>query len=375
MYTNTACSLTILSILSLLSLHSEGTYGDSSVVFLDSPTRHYLRHPPAPTATLLPSEVGAAASVLLGFAPASTINAASSSKLNEVLMPKPFDRPRAVLLLEVTGAEDSQLIVDADKSAFSSALRIKVVGNEQRGDIQLPDEDEVSLFSLNELSSDAECSNKELSDFASWLGGSYNEDVSGPLNGEFIVPMANDVSLILQMSKRADREFLTSLVFLINNIRRAMEMHRVLTNSKHSPAELMIGSFNGIKVLRDHYGTEGIAQCGLELFVTSISKAFDSLQAAYHGKIVGVIVHVGPLASESEKMLHVTATSRPSARWLEETVSSSDLIKKAEVAFVRKTLAWISGIILLIATLLGILFLVNMPLTKDTLLYSNVKLD
>ncbi|PIN11257.1 hypothetical protein CDL12_16136 [Handroanthus impetiginosus] len=375
MGSRTAYSLTFLCVLSLLALHFKGIYGDSSVVFLDSPTRNYFRHKPTQTAALSPSEVGAAASVLLGIAPPSTLTAASSAKLHEVLMPKPFDKPHAVLMLEVAGAEDSQLIVDGDKSAFGGSHRIKVVDIEQRVDIYLPDEDEVSLVSLDELSNDAECSDKELSEFASWLGGSYAEDASKPLNGEVIIPMANDVSLRLQMSKGVDREFFTSLLFLINNIRRAMEMHQMLINGKRSPAELVIGRFNGIKDLQDHYGTEGIAQYGLELFATSISKAFDSLQAAYQGRVVGMIINGGPLASQSEKMIHVTETPRPSARWLEETESSSNITQIAEVLFVRRTLAWITGIILLIATLLGIYFLLNMPVTKDTLLYSNVKLD
>ncbi|KAI3469958.1 hypothetical protein Pfo_026621 [Paulownia fortunei] len=369
-----AYTFTLLFILSLLTIHSKVIYGDSTVVFLDSPTRQYLRQPSAQTGSLSPSEIGATASVLLGFAPPSTLTAASSSKLNEVLMPNPFDRPRAMLMLEVTGAEDSQLIGDSDKSPFNSALRIKVEGN-HRVDIQLPDEDEVSFVSLNGVSSDTECSDQELSDFASWLGGSYVEDASGPLNGELIIPMANGAFLRLHLSERADREFATSLVFLVNNIRRAKEIHQVLIKSEHSPAELITGRFDGIKALQDHYGKEGIAQSGLEVFVNSISKAFDSLQAAYQGQIVGVIAHGGRLGSEPENMFHVTVTSRRSARWLEETEASSDFTKIAEVAFVRKTLAWITGIILLIATLLGIYFLLNMPLTKDTLLYSNVKLD
>lgn len=40
------------------------------------------------------------------------------------------------------------------------------------------------------------------------------------------------------------------------------------------------------QVLQEHYGAEGIAENGLELFVTSVSKIFDSLQAAYKGMMV-----------------------------------------------------------------------------------------
>ncbi|XP_073132393.1 uncharacterized protein [Henckelia pumila] len=347
----------------------------ADVLFLDSPTRGYLRHSPDQTTTFTPSEVGAATSVLLGFSPHSVLAVASSSKLNEVLRPNPFNRPRAVLMLEVSGAEGTQLILNSDNSAFSGALRIKVVGDERRVDIQLPGEDEASLVSLNEISSDTECSDKDLADFASWLGGSYVEDASGPLNGEFAVPLANEASLRLHMSESADREFMTSLFSLIYNIRRAMELHEVLSKREQSPSELIIGKFVGIKALQDHYGGEITAQHGLEVFITSISKIFDSLQAAYQGQICGVIVQGGPTTSELETIFHVKVASRASARWLEETKASADPIKVAEVAFVRKTLAWITGIILLIATMLGIHFLMNMPLTKDTLLYANVKLD
>ncbi|KAL3620052.1 hypothetical protein CASFOL_034964 [Castilleja foliolosa] len=361
-------NLTILFILSLLSIHAKVISGDSTVVFLDSPTHQHLRRPSSSqTGSLSPSEIGATASVLLGFAPHSTLTPASSSKLNEVLAPNPFDRPRALLMLEVPGAEESQLVADSDESPFSGALRVNVEGNE-RVVIQLG-EDEVSLVSLDELSSNSECSDKELSEFASWLGGSYVEDESKQLNGELIIPTTNGAFLRLHLSERADKEFATSLVLLINNIRRAKEIHQVLTKSEISPAELITGRFGGIKALQDHYGKEGIAQSGLEVFVNSVSKAFNLLQSAYQGQIVGVIANGDQLGFQ------VTVNPRSSARQLEENEISPEMIKIAEVLFVRLVLAWITGIILLLATLLGIYYLLYMPITKDTLLYSNVKLD
>ncbi|CAA2959827.1 uncharacterized protein LOC111369945 [Olea europaea var. sylvestris] len=377
MDSRTIYSLTLLIILSLLSLRSKVTDGAGSVFFVDSPKHHYLR-PPSPepqTNTLSLPEIGAAVSVLLGFAPPSTLSTASSSKLNGVLMPNPFDRPHSVFMLEVTGAIDSHLLVFSDNSVFASAQRTKVMGSEQRVDVQLSDEDKVSVFSLSDLLSYAEFSDEKLSDFASWLGGSYVEDASGPLNGELIIPMANGANLRLFMSKNADKEFIRSLVSLIHNIRRAIDMHQELSESLHGPAELIAGRFDGIKVLQEHYGAEGIAENGLEVFVTSVSKIFDSLQAAYKGQIVGVIVYGETITPESENMLNVVVTSRPSPRLLEETKVPANLTTIAEVILVRRTLAWITGIILLIATFLGVFFLLNMPLTKDTLLYSNVKLD
>lgn len=52
-------------------------------------------------------------------------------------------------------------------------------------------------------------------------------------------------------------------------------------------------------------------------------------------------------------MLNLVFDSRPSARWLEETKSLKNATVEAE-RLVRKTVAWTTGIMLIIATLLGV---------------------
>ncbi|MBA0612383.1 hypothetical protein Godav_012986 [Gossypium davidsonii] len=124
-----------------------------------------------------------------------------------------------------------------------------------------------------------------------------------------------------------------------------------------------------------------------------------NLNDDWAGHIVGVILFNGVPQPESKTLMNMMYTSRPSPRWLEETKSSLNTTLAAQM-LVRRTLAWITGVVLLIATLLGkftlsilltdlgvlmklfftllsvaVYFLLNMPLTRDTLLYSNVKLD
>ncbi|XP_059632185.1 uncharacterized protein LOC132274859 [Cornus florida] len=374
-------SFRLLFILALLCLQSRAD-DSGSVFFLDSSIHQYLRPHSSDSianrdSMLLP-EVGAAVSVLLGFAPPATLSAASSLKLNEVLMPNPFDRPRSVLMLEVKGIEDSQHMIDSVSDLFGSSLKREVIFGSNKADIQLPDEGEVSVVSLNRplsFDSDVECTDKELKDFASWLDGSYVTNTLESLNGELTIPLSNGAHLKLHMSKKADREFTVSLVSLIRNIIRAMEMHQDLSGSMRSPAELVTGSFDGIEALQNEYGSERVTQQGLELFLASLTKIHNSLQTAYKGQIVGVILFNGTPPSKSEMMLNTVVTSRPSPRWLEEIKGSTNSTAVAEVMLVRRILAWITGIILIIATLLGIYFLTYMPLTRDTLLYSNVKLD
>lgn len=370
----------LLLIFSLLCIQSRAG-ASGSIFFLDSPTHPFLRPRSSDDAmkvdsVLLP-EVGAAVSVLLGFAPSSTLSAASSSKLNEILLPNPFERPRSVLMLEVRGVEDPEVVVEHDNALFRSALKRDFFYGTDKAEILLPGDDEVSVVSLDErlsFDSDTNCTDKEISDFASWMGGFYVANALKPLNGELTIPLAGGANLNLHMSKKADREFIASLLSLIHNIKRVIEMRQDLSGSMQNAAELLTGCFDGIKVLDEQYGPSGVAQQGVELLLTTLSKMFGSLQVAYKGQIVGVISFTGTPPS-SEKMLNVMFTSQPSARWLAETEDSPDLTAIMKIALVRKTLAWITGIILVASTLLGIYFLLNMPLTRDTLLYSNVKLD
>nr|APA20112.1 putative type 1 membrane protein [Populus tomentosa] len=313
-----------------------------SVFFIDSQTRQYLRTPSPNDGVQSMSlqEVGAAVSVLLGFAPSDALSAASSSKLNEVLMPTPFNRPRAVFMLEVTGEIPS--MAEQANAMFNGAFKSKIVLGSDKAGIQLPGE-EVSVVSLDEELADF--TDKEISDFASWLGGSYVVDPLEAWNGELAIPLASGATTSFHMSKKANREFITSLLALFRNSRRAVEMHEDLSQSTQPPAELLKGGFDGLKALGKQYGPEGAAQKGLELLLTTLSKMFDSLQTAYKGQIAGVIFFNAAPASESETMLDIMLTSQPSARWLEETKTPS-IGTIAEVALVRLTLAWITGIVL-----------------------------
>ncbi|GAA0173143.1 hypothetical protein LIER_26820 [Lithospermum erythrorhizon] len=337
-------SFVLLIFISLVSLQYQVSDASTSVFFIDSPTHNYFR---SKVDSISLPEISATVSVLLGFAPPSTFSPASSVKLNEVLVPNPFDRPRAAFMLEVTGAEDSQLLTKSDNNVFGSALKSLVSAVDSEAHIQLSDED-VSVFSMNE---DSECSDIEINDFASLLGGSYLADALKPLNGELIIPMADGAQLRLHLAKDVERKFVTSLVSLMTNIQKLIKSHQDISQSEYVPTELITAKFDGIQALQKVYGTEGVAQQGLELFGTTVSNIFELMQREYRGQIVGVILSTGDSLPDSKNMLRVESTSRGSSRSLKEQVSPLILL---EVALVRKSIAWITGIILLVATLLGI---------------------
>ncbi|XP_024983706.1 uncharacterized protein LOC112519702 [Cynara cardunculus var. scolymus] len=321
-------ALILLIISSVLCLQPRAD-GTGSVFFLDSSTQRYFRPRSPESQSLLLPEIGAAISVLLGFAPPLTLSPTSSKKLDEVLLPNPFDRPRAVFVLEINGVEDEGSGLGMDNDVFVSSLKSRVAFGQNYADIQLSDKEKVSLVSLNEpLTSDMEFTDNILDDFASWLGGSYVRNLVKSLSGELTVPLANDVQLKLHMSKNADREFTTSLVSLIQNVQRAVQMHQDFSRSTHSPAELVMGRFDGVKALKDQYGSNDRVQQAVELLVTSVSKIYGLLQKVYKGQIVGVVLFNGSPARESGTMLecdvHFTASSLLAGREKRVTSQSYD---------------------------------------------------
>ncbi|MBA0599877.1 hypothetical protein Gorai_006078, partial [Gossypium raimondii] len=298
-----------------------------SVFFIDSTNHQFIRsqssNDVAQSESMLLAEVGATVSVLLGFAPPTTLSAAGSSKLNEVLIPDPFNRPRAVFMLEVSGINDP-LVVDPKNAIFGRALKSSVDLGSSKADIQLPDEEEVSVVSLDEPLGDY--TEEDIIDFASWLGGSYVADAAKPFHGVMTIPLADVDNVNLRMSEKAHNEFVSKLLALYCNIRKAMEKHGHLSKTLRRPAEIIMGSFGGIKQDRD-----GVDKLGTRLLLATLSKIYGSLQTAYGGQLVGVIVFNGVPQPESKTLMNVIYTSRSSPRWLADTKSSANTTLAAQV--------------------------------------------
>ncbi|ONK57355.1 uncharacterized protein A4U43_C10F19240 [Asparagus officinalis] len=138
------------------------------------------------------------------------------------------------------------------------------------------------------------------------------------------------------------------------------------------PAELLMGRFTGIEALEEEYGSGDIVRQGIELLQTAFTKSYNLLHKLYGGKVVGIILYSRESSANGAPMLNVNLPAGE-PRLLAE--ASPIDVKIAEVILVRRSLAWITGIIFLVSTLMGIYYLLYMPLTRDTLLYSNVKLD
>ncbi|CAH8353595.1 unnamed protein product [Eruca vesicaria subsp. sativa] len=354
----------------LLTLHSKGE-ASGSVFFIDGSNNQYLRQPSEQALPMSLSEISASVSALLGFAPPATLTASGSSKLNKILKPNPFERPRAAFVLEIAGAGDALVETYTSHSFLGNAIRGSISSDSYNADIELP-ESGVAVVSVNEPSSDV--TDKDINEFASWLGGSYVTGSDEPLTGLLSIPLAGGANVEFHLEKEAERKFALNLLDLYKNIRGAVNLNEDLSHGIERPAELTVGRFGGIHALAQEYG-QGKAKQGMDALLATLSKLFDLLETSHKGQIVGVIVLDERANQESANMLSVESSSHSSARSMAEVEGIPRPAIIAQVILVRLTLAWLTGIILLIATILGVYFLMYMPITKDTLLYSNVKLD
>ncbi|KAL6900630.1 hypothetical protein ACP4OV_005306 [Aristida adscensionis] len=345
-----------------------GAHGGISAVFVDSASNRFLRDQRGNDQDTLMSlnEVSAAVSVLLGFAPSTSLPERSSSQLNKVLRPNPFDRPRAVFLLQIDGSHDK---ADRFVSEASSTFKTSIEDTDSAVS-GLTDKDELIVIHSDESLdvSGSDYLDNELPNLANWLDGSYEKS-----SGKLVIPLESGNSLTLLLDKEADLEFVTSLVSLLKTIERGIQVHEDFSGIVN-PAELLVCRFKGIKALESEYGSTEIVNQGTEVVRRAFMKAFESLHGAYKGKIVGLVISTKE-ASPSLGSIIDAPSSLHISRRLEDATNATAAAAAAAIILVRTSLAWITGIILFVSTLIGICLLMNMPLTRDTLLYSNVKID
>ncbi|KAM0851513.1 hypothetical protein ACQ4PT_052355 [Festuca glaucescens] len=362
--------LPLLALAFSVAVASAEGQGDSAA-FIDGASHRYLRDQQDGQATSMSlDEVTAAVSVLLGFAPPAMLPSESSAKLNKVLLPNPFDRPRAVFLMQI---DESHASVDSFISEAGSIFKTKIEGSENAA-TGLTDKDELIVIRSDEsldVQYGSDSLDNELTDLAIWLEGSYQK-TDGKLN----IPLESGNSLTLLVSKNADLEFASSLISLLKTIKRGIQVHEDFSGGIVSPAELIVCHFTGIKALEGEYGSAEIVKQGAEVVRTALTKAFDQLQAAYKGKIVGLVMSTNEASTSLASIIDAPSSLHISRRLAEASMTNATASASiAAIILVRLSLAWTTGIILLISTLIGICLLMNMPLTRDTLLYSNVKLD
>lgn len=338
----------------------------ASVTFFEGRPGTYLRSASYNTAeehTFSNEEVSAAVAVLLGLTPPSSISQDSASKLNDLLSPNPFHRPRVVLMLTVkqieTGFKGEMF------GNFPSQHR-ELAEKSETATLTIPEDVRLALLDTH-LKEKAELSvlEQQLQAWSSLIGGSY-QNKKGSLEGVLTVPLPNGEVLTLDLSKRTDQMVALELALLFQSIREAIAASEY--GDKQWLGRLFFGTLTSAETLyKGSPGSINVEQAS-DLLVYTVSKIFNYMESVYSGGLVGVIV------SANQGILDLKSTMGPSRLLLLET--SSDNVTEAVAEVLTETIiAYFTGIMLIVALIIGTCLLVKMPLTRDTLLYSGAKLD
>ncbi|KAL3696073.1 hypothetical protein R1sor_010149 [Riccia sorocarpa] len=335
------------------------------VLFVEKAQQEFLRESISSSGieeSFSPEDIAASVSVLLGVPPPLTLSSASSAKLDSVLTPNPFRRPRSVLTLTVRGI-DFDLLSAAEREAIFGTSTVQQrlsVGN--RGQFILPGYG-VEVVSLEKHHEGLKQGLKDLSDF---LGGALVEDENDVV--VLTVPLVESVSISLDLSKEADLKF-------VNDVLSVYDIVKGASQASKSIAKLYTGSLSGVEAMDNNVNAAKI------LLLTAV-------KVANEGQTVAVFMFP-PSSSDSEQDMMFFVSPPVRSRSLDEVnqeataPSSSDdltsldniIIELEVIALVRGSLVVATSLILLVAILLGTCYLVGMPVTRDTLLYSGVKLD
>ncbi|KAH7426084.1 hypothetical protein KP509_11G084000 [Ceratopteris richardii] len=311
------------------------------------------------------ADVSAATSVLLGSAPSSPVDNESASKLNELLMPDPFHRPRAVLLLtleQVKPVSFKSNALEQGGNFGSFVVHDREIQQEtMKSELLLPED--LSVLPLNMTSkglSESSSLEIELEDMASFLGASY--EMSKGSKGAFDLQLIDGDMITLDLEKEEHWTLIDKVSSMIKNIKASVFDIDMMQGG------LIFGSLTVSKDLYEAPDSGITSKEASELLHLIAVKMFTYLNNLLNGGLVGVIVDA------PEPVLDMKFTSRPSHIRMLQVSADSITATVAEV-LTETIIAYITGIILIIALIIATCCLFKMPLTRDTLLYSGAKLD
>lgn len=344
------------------------------VFFLEGGRQEYLRQTFAEgyveEQAISGGDAAAAIAVLLGIPPPLMLSSASSSRLDSLLSPNPFNRPHAVVSLTIRGVPSDSPTIEG--LLGSSVQQRTLYANGFQRPHELPGQD-VALQYLNqgEYTDGLE---QGLEALASFLEGSYDKEAQTDIIVLKIpLPLADDFSISLDLEKRADRNFAEELLSLFLSTQSGPGL------KGGQEAKLFLGTFSALELMEE--GSDH-RQDATKFFLHTAARVLSVLEAKYNGEMVGVFTLLSSARgmlpmfsikeSKSSRSLLAGVSPAPSPT----QASANQSLYDAEIrTLMSRSLLFVTTLILLIATGLGSCFLLYMPLTRDTLLYANVKLD
>ncbi|KAJ7535263.1 hypothetical protein O6H91_12G025600 [Diphasiastrum complanatum] len=372
-----SCLLSLASILVLADwIHASSSpdeaSGSGSVLFLEGGTHKFLR--PAvkgsdfQASTFSGSDVWSAVAVLLGIAPPLSMSTSSATKLDKLLFPDPFHRPRSVLALALPTLHKDVLKESLPNILGMSSYKLHPLTVDDRETTKVSGNDvRVKFLTTDDSHDNPDLLEHELDDLARILGGKYVDLGEGHVS----IPLPTGSEYKLFLSKKGDRDLVLELINLVRSLKESLDAWKGLAQVSQIHSDLFLGTLRGVKISNELAGGSLELQAS-EIFLFLVSKIVLAMETSYEGKFVAVLVMPMETAKDSvEDILGIDLLQRTTRSLVEESSDTSDKVEK----LTRNALTTVTALILIVAALLGSYFLFSMPLTRDTLLYSGAKLD
>ncbi|GJP55513.1 hypothetical protein CLOM_g14463 [Closterium sp. NIES-68] len=360
-----------------------------AVLFLDEAQGSYFKRVSgsAGSLALSPTAAVAATAALLGVSVPLNTDAATSSQLNSLLIPDPFNRPRSVLHLTLPGADFTmysnvtsgtvQVVQSRVLAATSGIPAASLTGYLEAEFVSLYRSArpeglmmDVATCGWNHADADAAVESMAASSPCDDLCLDFLMS-PGSVGDEASQQLRRVMNSAFDPSKDADSNFLANLACVVRAIRSASYNSAELATQPH----LLVASLAGFQEKQDPH----TASARLSFVLATISAHMSSLRLLSKGSLVAEVVLPG--ASSEQAAPHMllqqivsSAGQRPGARQLRGVVAASQVAQAQGLetpADVLSTAILVATVILLIVSLvLATAYLFNMPPTRDTLLYS-----
>ncbi|MCO5548293.1 hypothetical protein L7F22_001750 [Adiantum nelumboides] len=289
------------------------------------------------------SDVSAATSVLLGSAPLSFISDESASKLNELLVPNPFHRPCAVLLLILEQVKPGKFGYSALGQTGSTGFVVahhRQLQIEAKASTLILSEDAL-LLNLNTTIDGvlkSTLGDGELNKLALFLGGSY-EATKEPLKGVLSIELPDGDMVTLDLEKEEHRDFVLKLSAFFHRVQDAAQTLDRMSGG------LVVGTLTVSKEFYEAPDSSITLTEASNLHHLVVRKVFAHLDRVLNGGLVGVIVH------PQQQTLDLKFNSGPARLQLLQTLS--DTTTTVAEVLTETIIVYITGIILIVALIIG----------------------
>jgi hypothetical protein len=233
------------------------------------------------------------------------------------------------------------------------------------------------LTNLDAVDLHAEISEQDFQAEFVFMSASYNLDGVSKTVTTVSWDMSNGETFSLDITKSADRLFFKELMDIFRNMQRAISSQQAV--DLEQPANLYFGNFNGIEELRKAYGSGDQIQLASKFVLYAMNQALQFLQDNYSDKLVGVFTF-----AESSNDFEIIVSERR-ARFLQDadaavavpagSPGNETTPEQMALQLGNRAVVFFTVIIFLVALLLSTCCMFTMPVTRDSLLYSGLKLD